>query len=276
MILVTGASGNSGSKVIEVLRRRHLPFRIALRQVAAPEELKFDFMDPSTWPEALAGTKGVFLVRPPAIANMAKTLTPFVDAVRDHRAGPIVFLSVAGAEKKPFLPHAKVEKRLLAGGESDFTILRSSYFAQNLEDAFLADIRNEGRIVLPAGSGRVAFVDLRDVAEVAADALGGDASLAGKAVTLTGPRAVDFVEVAALVTAAAGRPVRYEPVSPFAYWRHLRRKHEPAIQVLVQTILNTGLRFGQAEKVDPALPRLLGRAATDVAEYIRINAAVWR
>lgn len=276
MILVTGASGNSGSNVVAVLRRRDLAFRIASHRASEAGTVPFDFHDRATWPGAFSGTKGVYLLRPPAIADMSKTLLPFVDAIRDAGAGPIVFLSVAGAERNPILPHAKVEKRLFASGTSDFTILRPGYFAQNLEDAFLADIRDEGRIALPAGDGRVAFVDLRDVAEITADALCGRAELVGTAVTLTGPRAIGFDEVATLISAAAGRPVRYERMSPMGYWRHLRRRGQPMMQALVQTILNSGLRFGNAEKVDVTLSRLLGRPATDIAEYISDKSALWR
>ncbi len=276
MILVTGASGNSGSKVVEVLRRRGLAFRIASRRAGEAGNVPFDFHDRATWPGALSGTRGVYLLRPPALADMSETLLPFVDAIRDAGAGPIVFLSVAGAERNPILPHAKVEKRLLSGGLSDFTILRPGYFAQNLEDVFLADIREEGRIALPAGEGLVAFVDLRDVAEVTVEALCGRADLVGGAVTLTGPRAIGFGEVASLISAAAGRPVRYDRMSPMGYWWHLRRRRQPVMQTFVQTILNTGLRFGNAATVDATLSRLLGRPATDIATYISDNAAIWR
>ena len=48
------------------------------------------------------------------------------------------------------------------------------------------------------------------------------------------------------------------------------------MQALVQTILNFGLRFGNAEKVDVTLSRLLGRLATDIAEYISDKSALWR
>ena len=283
MILITGANGNSGRCVAEALAARQMPFRVALRPggrgalpAGASGSVDFDFADQSTWAATLDGVQGVYLLRPPAIANIKATLAPFINAVRAAGAGPIVFLSVAGAERNPILPHAAVERHLRAGPSDDHTILRPTYFAQNLEDAFRADIRERGEIVLPSGAGRVAFVDLKDVGEVAALALSGRADLRGVGVTLTGPRAVTFSEVAGLIATAAGRPMRYEPVSPLTYALRLRRQGQPAMQILVQTILNTGLRFGQSEAVDPTLPRLLGRPATDIADYIRRRAEVWR
>ncbi|MFN3642059.1 MAG: NAD(P)H-binding protein [Gemmobacter sp.] len=275
MILVTAAGSKTGRLVIAALAGRGLACRAGVRRPDGPGAVRLDLADPATWPGALDGAAGVFLLRPPALAAMGRTLVPFVDAVRARGAGPIVFLSVAGAENNRLLPHAAVERHLIAGPR-DWTLLRPGYFAQNLEDAFLADIRDAGRIALPAGAGRVAFVDLRDVAEVAADAFADPGRHAGAAWTLTGPRAVGFAEVAQLLSEAAGRPIAYRRMTPLAYAAHLARSGMPAMQVLVQTVLNTGLRFGQAERVDPALPRLLGRPATDIADYIRDHADLWR
>jgi uncharacterized protein YbjT (DUF2867 family) len=184
-----------------------------------------------------------------------------------------VFLSVSGAESNRLLPHAAVERHLIAGPPG-WTLLRPGWFAQNLEDALLPDIR-AGRIVLPAGSGLVAFVDLRDVAEVAVAALTAPDRHEGRAHTLTGPRAVGFDEVARLLSETAGRTIRYDRVSPLGYALHLRRQGQPAMQILVQTVLNTGLRFGQAARVDPTLAALLDHPPRDIAEYVRDHASLW-
>ncbi len=97
----------------------------------------------------------------------------------------------------------------------------------------------------------------------------------GQGYTLTGPRAVDFDEVAALLTTALGRTIRYEPASVLGYARHLRRQGLPLAQVAVQTVLHTGLRRGDAETVDPTLPRLLGRPARTIEDYVRDHVATW-
>lgn len=48
------------------------------------------------------------------------------------------------------------------------------------------------------------------------------------------------------------------------------------MQAIVQTVLHTGLRRGQAETVDPTLPRLLGRPARTLAEYVHDHRDVWQ
>jgi hypothetical protein len=59
------------------------------------------------------------------------------------------------------------------------------------------------------------------------------------------------------------------------YARHLRRQGLPLAQVAVQTVLHTGLRRGDAEAVDPTLPRLLGRPARTIEHYVRGHVATW-
>jgi uncharacterized protein YbjT (DUF2867 family) len=198
-----------------------------------------------------------------------------VDAARAEGVAQVVFLSVAGAGENRLVPHHAVERHLQAGPPG-WTILRPGFFAQNLGDAYLRDLREDDRLYLPAGRGRAAFVDLRDVAEVAAAALLDPAGHAGRAWTLTGPVAVGFEEAARLLTGAVGRTIRYVPASLPGYALHLRRRGLPWGQVAVQAILHVGLRFGQAEAVDPTLERLLGRPGRSLADYVRDHAGLWR
>ena len=279
-ILVTGATGQVGRAVTGALERRGAPVRLAARRPGrlgvrggvAP--VAFDFQHSSGWAAALEGCRGVFLLRPPAISDTASTLVPFVDMVREAGAGPVVFLSVAGAERLRWIPHHAVEEALRTGPDG-WTLLRPGFFAQNLLSAYLDDIREDDRLYLPAGHGRVAFVDLRDVGEVAADALLDPEVHDGRAWTLTGPRAYTFAEVATLLSGALRRSIRYEPASIPGYLLHLRRRGLGWGRALVQTALHVGLRFGQAEAVDPTLGRLLGRPARSIEDFIQDQAERW-
>lgn len=73
-----------------------------------------------------------------------------------------------------------------------------------------------------------------------------------------------------------GRSIQYEPASALGYALHLRRRRMPTAQVLVQTILHVGLRFGQAEGVDGTSERLLGRRPHDLESFIRDHAGLWK
>jgi uncharacterized protein YbjT (DUF2867 family) len=273
-ILVTGASGNTGREVLRALGERALPFRAGVRRPSRPSEIALDFRDRDTWDDALHGCRGAFLLRPPAIADVEDTLLPFVDRARALGAAQIVFLSVAGAENNRFVPHHAVEAHLLAS-DAPFTILRPGFFAQNLQDAYLPDIRDDDRLYVPAGRGRAAFVDLHDVADVAAAVFADPAAHDRAAYTLTGPEPLSFDEVAQILSEELGRPIRYEPASVPAYLRHLRRRGLGWGHALVQTTLHVLLRLGQSKAVDPTLERLLGRPGRTLRTYVRANAQIW-
>lgn len=279
-VLVTGASGNVGREVLATLKARGIPVRAADRNAdrrgpnGDGEVVRLDFRDPKSFTSALVGCRSVFLLRPPAIADTKTTLVPFIDEARRLGVEQIVFLSVAGADKYPFVPHYAVEAHLSRCGGA-YTVLRPGFFAQNFGDAYHRDIAENSRIYVPAGAGRVAFVDTRDIAEVAALALTEPVHHAGAAYTLTGPEAVTFDDAAAMLGAALRRPIKYDPASLVGYARHLHRRGLPVAQIAVQSILHFGLRFGQAEAVDPTLQQLLGRRGRTLRDYVNDHASLW-
>ena len=263
MIFVTGASGNVGREVVAQLTRRQAPFRVGVRQaertVARGIATKaFDFLDAQTFHGAVVDCSAVFLMRPPAIANTKATLNSFLDVTRRCGVTQVVFLSVSGADANPFIPHHAVEQHLRAG-PSGWTVLRPGFFAQNLGDAYRDDILKDDRIYLPAGAALVAFIDARDIAEVAANALTDPVTHAGQIYTLTGMEALSFAEIASMLSDELGRTIRYQPASILGYLAHLSRRGLPATQVMIQTLLHLGLRFGQAQSVTGSLAGLLGR-----------------
>lgn len=271
--LVTGATGNVGSAVVAALRDREAALRVADRDPARARDLlgevdavRLDFTDASTFGPALTGVDSVFLVRPPAIARVGPTINRFLDAAAEAGVEHVVFASVAGAESNRIVPHHRIERHLV-GSSLAWTILRPGFFAQNIGTAYRDDIVHHDRIVVPAGDGRAAFVDTRDLGEAAAIALC-DGACRGRAFHLTGPHAVSFEEVTERLSGLVGRPIRYEPAGIVRYLRHLRRAGLPVMQCVVQTVLHVGLRRGDAEEVTDELERLLGRPPRTLEDYL--------
>lgn len=279
-MLVTGATGNVGREVVRALLAHDIPVRAAVRDPrSAPvahgaPTVELDFRAPATFARALSGVAGLFLLRPPAIARVGPTLNRFLDVARTHGVEHVVFLSVVGADRNRVVPHHRVERHLVRHGPPA-TVLRPGFFAQNLGDAYRRDVREDDRLFVPAGEGRVAWVDVRDVAELAALAFGAPAAHVGRAYTLTGPEAMGFAGAAALLTESLRRPVRYEPASLAGYAAHLRRRGVPLAQIAVQSALHLDLRSGGGARVDPAFARLLGRPPRTLADYVRDHVALW-
>ena len=281
-ILVTGAVGNVGREVVRALAARGLAVRAADLSIPSIQAMHgesveaalLDYEQHDTFQPAIEGCNSLFLVRPPAIACMESTLLPFIDIAMKRGIEHIVFLSVEGAAANKLVPHHAVEKHL-ADRNASHTLLRPGFFAQNLGAAYREDIAHDGRLFLPAGRGRVAFVDIRDVAELAAIVLEDPGAHRGAAYTCTGPEALSFEETARLMTDVIRRPIRYEAASIAGYVRHLHVRGLPLAQIAVQTVLHVGLRFGQSEKIDPTLERLLGRRPRTLATYVRESADLW-
>lgn len=282
-ILVTGATGNVGREVVRALRAKGIPVRVGDRRPGRAEAehggdveaVALDFDRPETFGPAVDGARGLFLMRPPAIANVRDTLLPLVDAAAARGVAQVVFLSVAGADTNPLIPHHAVEAHLRASRLA-WTLLRPGFFAQNLGDAYRRDVAEDDRLYVPAGGGAAAFVDVRDVAEVAAIAFAEPDAHRGRAWTLTGPAAVTFAEAAATLSSTLDRPIRYVPASVLGYTRHLRARGMALAQIAVQTVLHVGLRFGQGAAVDPTLGALLGRPPRTLGDYVRDHAGLWR
>lgn len=284
-ILVTGPTGTVGRHVVESLVEAGATVRVALRNpgaaglpaafpAASPaaEAVHFDFADPASWLGALDGVDRLFLIRPPAISDVITYLRPVIRLAASRGLRHVVFLSLIGVNR--VMPHWQVERDIEAAGLS-YTFLRPSFFAQNLLTAYLEDIRDRDQIRLPAGRGKTAFVDTRDIAAVAAQALIQPERHTGRAYSLTGEQALGYSEVAALLTMATGRPIRYVPIGFRRYRRELLAAGFDPVYVRVQLGINLVARLGLAGRTTATMGELLGRPPRTLAEFVTDYADVW-
>jgi uncharacterized protein YbjT (DUF2867 family) len=279
--LVTGATGNIGSEVVKRLRAQGTPCCAAVTDVhryrqAEPgvEAVAFNFHDPLSFAAALDGVDSMFLVRPPGISSVVPTLNRFITQAVQAGVKHVVFTSVAGADTNLLLPHHRVEKHL-AQAATHHTMLRPTFFADNLGTAYRDDIRDDHRLYVPAGQARVAFIDTRDIAAVVARVAADPRPHVNKAYTLTGPAHHSFAEVAEMLSVELGRNIRYEAASVLGYVRHLHRRRLPLPFIAVQTILHVDLRRGHAGRIDPTLPTLLGREALSMVDHVHHHRKRW-
>jgi uncharacterized protein YbjT (DUF2867 family) len=147
-MLVTGATGNVGSAVLELLVAAGAPALAAVRSEdtrvpSGAEVVRFDFHDPATF-RAFRGVERVFLMRPPEMSDARRDLGPAIAAMKAAGVRQVVFLSLLGAEKNPVVPHHAVERLLLESG-MDWVFLRPSFFMQNLSTTHRDDIKDRNR-----------------------------------------------------------------------------------------------------------------------------------
>lgn len=277
-ILVTGATGTVGSRVVEQLRERDVRVRAAIRdpdRASLPENVEaveFDFERPETWGRAFEGVDAMFLLRPPAISRVGDSINPAVDAAARVGVEHVVYLSVLGAEKNPLLPHHRIENHL---GKADltWTFLRASFFAENLTQVHREEIR-AGRIVVPAGGGTTSFVAADDIAAVATVALT-EPGHEGQAYDVTGPEALTYYDVAAILSDVLDWQVTYEEPSLLGFARFSRSQDRDWPFIAVMSVLYSTARIGLAGRVTDDVERVLGRPPQSFREWAETNAGAF-
>lgn len=300
-ILVTGATGNVGKEVLRQLLETKIPVRAAvtnLERARAGLELEFaanlasgqlqlvrlEFGDEGSYAPAFAGVDACFLMRPPAVSDTKRLMLPAIDAGVALGVRRWAFLSLQGAEKNPVVPHRAVEKHLEqlgASGALEYTFLRASFFMQNLSTTHRADIARLNDIFIPAGNGKTAFIDVRDIAAVAVKTLTSSAAhleqlgLRNAGVELTSNQALTYAEVAAIMTRVLGRTITYSNPSPIAFGLHLKKQGVPLAQILVMEALYTFAKLGLAGKLTGEVQRILERAPISVEQFVRDEAVAW-
>ncbi|MGM0558325.1 MAG: SDR family oxidoreductase [Myxococcota bacterium] len=280
-IFVTGATGNVGEPLVEHLAREDVDVVAGVRSRedvgALPAGVGgriFDYENPSTWPGAFDGVDGLFVVRPPPISNVRDTINPSIQRALAAGVTHVVTLSLLGAEKNPVVPHRKIET-YVEGTGVDYTHLRPSFFMQNLSTTHRAEIRDESRIVVPAGDGATSFIDCRDIADVAALALLNPEEHANLAHDLTGARALSYHDVAEVFSEVLGREIRYDEPSVFEFYRYRRSKGDPLGFLAVTVALYTVARLGLADTVTDDFERLTGQAPRSLEQFVRDYRDCW-
>lgn len=298
-ILVTGAGGNIGRPVVAGLLAVGADVRAAVPpgQPMPPvphtaagdtgassssgtaadfETVDFDFTDSTTWAAAFTGVDTMFLLRPPQLSKVERDLVPALTSARAAGVRHVVFLSLQGADHNRFVPHAKVEQWLVSSG-MDWTFVRPSFFMENLSTTHASDIRDRDEICVPAGSGATAFVAADDVAAVAVAALLDPAAHRNRAWTPTGPAALTYDQVAADLSAALGRPIRYTHPGALRYaWHAASTLDMPLPMVAVTTAIYSVARFGRADGLTEDVRTVTGRPPQDFTTWAAAHTEAWR
>jgi uncharacterized protein YbjT (DUF2867 family) len=220
-ILITGATGNVGSAVLDNLGTTDVGLRALAHDESKARSLRDrgveaivgDFLQPETLSPALEGVGTVLLVtpiHPEQVTQASNVIKAAKESGNDLR---IVRLSVHQAfhqaPARNSRQHAEIEDELASSG-LPYTLLRPTTFMQNTLMA-ARTVASEGRIYQPFKDGRLGMIDARDIGEVAAKVLTEEGH-EGEVYTLTGPAAISFYDVAQALSEVLGKEVSYVPI----------------------------------------------------------------
>jgi len=266
-ILVLGATGKTGRRVVERLTALGRSVRPGSRSAAIP----FDWTDRTTWEPALRGVSAVYIAYQPdlAVPGGADAVTRLAELAVAQGVDRLVLLS--GRNE----PEAQTAEAAIRAAGAEWTVVRASFFAQNFDEGdFLGPILS-GEVALPVGDVGEPFVDADDIADVAVAALTEDGH-AGRVYEVTGPRLLTFAEAVAEIARVSGREVAYVQVPLEAYTAVLAEHGVPAEMIDLLALLFGEVLDGRGAYVADGVRQALGRDPRDFTDYARDAAATWK
>jgi len=277
-VLVTGASGNVGSYVVKELLNLGEKVVVATTNLEKTKKLfdnqveavYFDFTNKSTFENALKDVDRVFLMRPPHLGK-PEDLYPFLDAMKSFNVKLVSFLSLMGVEKNTIPPHHKIEK-YIEKLEIPYAHVRPGFFMQNLSGVHSVEIREKDEIFVPAGKSKTSFIDAADIGLATAILLHNPEKYKNTAHTITGPEALDYFQVAEILSKVVGRKITYANPGFLKYRNYYIKKRKlDKAYVNVTVALYFMTRMGTAKEVTNGFYELTGRTPRTIEEFAKDN-----
>jgi uncharacterized protein YbjT (DUF2867 family) len=267
-ILVIGSTGKTGRRIVQRLRENN----VLVREGARQSQTVFDWTDPATWPPAFAGVKAAYVSFYPDLAapGAPAAIERLTACAREAGVERLVLLSGRGER------NAERCEEIVGNSGLEYTLIRSSWFAQNFSEGALLGPVLAGEVAMPANGVREPFIDADDIADVAVAALTDDRHI-GKLYEVTGPRLMTFGEATKEIAVAAGREVAYQPITLEQFHTELTQEAGSEMADLL-TELCREVFDGRNESLGDGVQRALGRPPRDFADFVRSAAAtgVWR
>jgi uncharacterized protein YbjT (DUF2867 family) len=298
-ILVTGATGTLGSQVVKQLLsakgKEDVNIKAAARSsndntfegLNKVQVVQLDYNNPSTLAAALKGVDKLFLLTP-FQSNMVDLTSNLVNEAKNARVKYIVKQSVMGADVEPGITpgilHRQAEK-IIEESKISFTFLRPNFFMQNFVNFYSHSIKTQGAFYVPAADAKVSFVDVRDIAAVAVQALvttttndggGGRDKHKGKAYNITGGEALSYGQAAEIISNEVGKKVSYVNVSDEDARKGMKDigMDEWTVNSMIELFEIT--RAGYVSTISPVVEQVTGNKPISFSQFVKDYVEVFR
>lgn len=285
-ILVTGATGNIGSRLVENLKGKNLEVIAGVSSLSKGgrfvkqgiDTTIINFTRPETLETALEGVDRLFLLLP--LAEPMVTWGRQVIAAA-QTAGVQFILRSSGLGADPDTgyelgkTHGLIDQALRESG-IPFAIIRPNSFMQNYVNFFGAGIRDQQALYLAQGQGRISLIDVRDIAAVAAAILADPGSHRRQSYDLTGPEALTNEEIAGIISRVLGKTVTYHDIDEETYRQEMLRLGVPKWNIQVLESLNRRIKLGLTAEVNSQVRMLTGKGANSFSRFAEDQAAFWK
>lgn len=284
-VLITGATGLSGSIIVKELIKKNIPVRILVRNPnkAKPFEnynnveiVQGDMLIPETLHLALKGVKKALLISS-AFEKMVETQERFIDAAKESGVEHVIKFSGAesgiGFNHQNFptmKEHENIEDYLVGSGLK-WTFIRPSQFMQFYLPGRPTGVNMaKAALILPIGNAMLSPIDLEDVAKACMKLLT-EAGHEGKIYEMTGPDALNMHEACEIISRVINKRISYFDITIDHYQSKLGELGIPPLRI------NTLVQLAKERKkcidsnVKLKTHRLFGVRPTNFAEFIYKN-----
>lgn len=280
--LITGATGNLGARITDLLIQRGERPRVYVRDEAKARS-RFgdgvdvfvgDLGDSTSLQKALEGVDVFFLLTKGPEIPQLDTLA--AKAAQDAGVGHLVKLSSMDVAQSLATGawHGRGEAAIRESGVP-FTFVRPTGFMSNLL-AWAHSIKSEGVVRSSAGrDGLMAFLHPDDIAAVSVKVMTERGHL-GESLPITGPEALSYAEVTRRIGTAIGRELCFEELSDEEARQRYARFSASEEETEAHVKLWRAIREGRLGEVTDGVEKVLGRAPLNLEVWLRENATAFR
>lgn len=279
--LITGATGDIGSLVVERLIERHDHPRVFVRDAekararygAHADVFVGDLADAATLTEALTGVETLLLIN--SGPELAARDAAAAQAAKIAGVKRLVKLSSFDARENvgTGVWHAQGEDVIRRSGIA-FTFVQPSGFMGNAL-LWAASIKAEGMVCASTGEGKIPFIHPVDIADVLLKALS-TSEYDGVSLPITGPEALSYAEMAAQIGVAIGKPLMFQPLSDEEARRQQMVSGVAEPLIAAHLSIFRAIREGRLAAVTDTVEHVLGRKPITFAQWVQENATLFR
>ena len=276
LVLVVGASGTVGSELSRLLEEQGYSVRATTSKPVKEDSSSLVHLNLATGEgitKAFESVDKAFFLSPPGYANQYAMLSPLIQEAKRRGLKKVVLMTAMGANASEDTPFRRAEIELEKSGLA-YNIIRPNWFMQNFNTFWIQGIREQGKILLPAGNAKVSFIDARDIASVAAKLLTTD-EFNNKDFDLTGPESVDHAQVAAAISKVTGKTITYQEIKPEELKAGLLAAGLPKDYTDFLLLIMGFLREGYSARTTDNVKAITGKAPRTLAAYAQDYKASW-
>ena len=277
-ILIFGSSGIIGSEIVRILTKDGTTVRTTTSKTPQAtkngvEQVKVDILTGEGLKHAFKGIETAFFLSPGGYADQYRVLSPLIQEAKMNGVKKVVLMTAMGANADANTPLRRAEIELEKSGLA-YNIIRPNWFMQNFQTFWIQGIREQGKILLPAGKAKVSFIDTRDISEVAAKLLTSN-QFDNKDFDLSGSEALDHDEVARIISGSTGKNISYQEIAPAELKKGLINAGLPADYADFILLILGFLAQGYNAGITPNVQKILGKSPRSFKHYALENKQAW-